>query len=282
MKVKSYRYIKPNGNGIVDSLDRNDYMTAQYIDKVYDYITSVNLKGRCAFLYAGGVLLTSGETRNAEDKGIYREAAKDTGLCIKELAAYSMHKWIGCLKDKASIEYANINGNTCASSMYSIYEAARLLEDGFDEVIIVAEEKTAYNTLRIFDEMRIDLQVGEGLAIMHLSKDGEGIDISDAKWAYEYNRNPFGTTTVGYLKVDTDSDMVNPHGTGTENNESAEQLVIADRPQLRYKETTGHTQGVSGLLEVCMVLDDPNANGDVLCISAGLGGFYGSCIVRKG
>lgn len=281
MKVKSYKYIKPNHEGIIESLDRHDYMTAQYIDMMYEYISKLNLKGRCAFLYAGGVLLTGSEARNALDSGKYREPAKDTGLCIKELAAYSMHKWIGCLNDKASIEYANINGNTCASSMHSLWEAEQLLNNGFDEVIIVAEEKTAYNTLRVFDEMRIELQIGEGLAIVHLGKDGDGIEIDNTKWAYEYNRNPFGTTSVGYEKINSESDMVNPHGTGTDNNESAEQEIVGDRPQLRYKEKIGHTQGVSGLIEVCMVIDDPEACGDILCTSAGLGGFYGSCIVHK-
>ena len=72
--------------------------------------------------------------------------------------------------------------------------------------------------------------------------------------------------------------MVNPHGTGTEINETAETSLFGDKKQLRYKEQYGHTQGVSGLLEVCLVLD-ADVNEDVLCVSSGLGGFYGSCTI---
>lgn len=281
MRVKSYHYLQPNNEGIVEALDRSGYMSPQYINLVHDYVAGIKLEGRCAFLYAAGAVLPASEARNTEDKGIYRERGKQSGACIKELAAYGMHKWIGQLSDRHLISYANINGNTCASGMHSIYEAAKLLTEGFDEVLLVAEEKTSYNTLRIFDEHGIDLKVGEGLAILHLWNGPTGIEISDAKWHYEYNRNPFGVTESGYTAVNSPCDMVNPHGTGTQNNEQAESAIYGDIPQIRYKEQIGHTQGVSGLIEVCMVLDEP-IEGDVLCISSGLGGFYGSCIVHKG
>ena len=278
MKVLTYKYIAPNEQGIVEALDRSAYMTPQYINMVEDYLASVQLTGKAAFLYVGGVTLSASEARVVSDKGCYRESVHPSGVQIKELSAYHMHKWISRINGKENIDYANINSNTCASSMYSLYEAQELFAKGFDEVIIVAEEKTSYNTLRVFDEHGIELKVGEGLAIMHLSKDGS--DITDCKWSFEYNRNPFGTTTSGYLSVDTDSVLIKPHGTGTDNNESAEQELCMDRPQLRYKEQIGHTQGVSGLLEICMALDDPNVYADTLCVSAGLGGFYGSCILH--
>lgn len=276
MEIVSYKYIKPDSNGIVPELDRNGYMTPQYIELVNEYLESITLTGKSAFLYAGGALLPASEARNVTmDKG-YPQPIKETTICIRELAAYGMHKWVGSINGKENIEYANINGNTCASSMHSLYEASKLLSDGYEEVIIVAEEKTSYNTIRIFDEHNIDIKIGEGLVIVHLKK---GLQITDCKWGYEYNRNPFGTTTSGYKKVFTECDYVKPHGTGTSNNESAEQSVYQDIPQLRYKEVIGHTQGVSGLLEVCMVLEEP-IHGKVLCVSSGLGGFYGSCILH--
>lgn len=278
MQVKSYKYIVPDDTGRVQDLERGGYMTPQYINLVDEYISNISIKGKCAFLYAGGAVLPASEARNTEDKGVYREPGKTSGLCIKELAAYSMHKWIGRLKDRDMIEYANINGNTCASGLHAVYEAQQLLSNGFDEVIIVAEEKTSYNTLRVFDEMNIDIKVGEGLAIVHLHKCG-GVSITDAKWSYEYNRNPFGTTNSGYSKVDTVSDIINPHGTGTQNNEDAEKSLVNGRTQIRYKEKYGHTQGISGLLELCLILDEP-ITGAVLCVAAGLGGFYGSCVVH--
>lgn len=276
MKVLSYKYIKPNEDGIVAELDRHGYMTTQYIDMMYDYVTGLELKGKVAVLYAAGAVVTASEARNYSKENLYREPTKESSIVIRELAAYSMHKWIGMMKGRENVRYANINGNTCASSMHSLYEAEQLLNNGFDEVVIIAEEKTAANTLRIFDEHSIDLKVGEGCVIMHL---GCGEGISQCKWEYEYNRNPFGVTESGYSKVVSQCDYINPHGTGTENNELAES-IYGDMPQIRYKEQYGHTQGVSGLIEVCMVLDS-DVRGDVLCVSSGLGGFYGSCIVHK-
>lgn len=277
MKVLSYKYIKPNEDGVVPELDRHGYMTTQYIDMMYDYVTGLELKGKVAVLYAAGAVVTASEARNHSKENPYREPTKESSIVIRELAAYSMHKWIGLMKGRDNVRYANINGNTCASSMYSLYEAEQLLNSGFDEVVIIAEEKTAANTLRIFDEHSIDLKVGEGCVIMHL---GHGEGISQCKWEYEYNRNPFGVTQSGYSRIISKCDVIKPHGTGTENNESAES-VYGDTPQLRYKEQYGHTQGVSGLLEVCMVLDEDLKGVDVLCISSGLGGFYASCIVHK-
>ena len=260
-------------------LVQEEYMTAQYIDIAMEYLDSIKLSGRCAFLYAGGVLLEASESRNTEDNGGFRRQVQNSTLTIKEVAAFSMHKYIGMLADRDKIEYANVNGNTCASCMYSLYEAERLLESGFDEVVIVAEERTSYSTLKVFAESRIDLKVGEGIAIVHLKKGGS--DIRECKWTYEYNRNPFAVSTEGYRGIDGESDYVNPHGTCTPTNEDAEQPVVDGRKELRYKEEIGHTQGASGLIEVCKVLDE-DIVGDVLCMTSGLGGFYGSCIVHKG
>jgi len=271
MQVKSYKYF------VNPEIDADGYMTPQYIDMMSDYLSELRLDGRCAVLYAGGVLLSASEARNAYDKGNLRRSIQDSTLAIKELAAFSMHKYIGMLQDRDKVVHASINGNTCASSMYSLYEAQELFDKGFDEVVIIAEEKTSYNTLRVFKESRIDLTVGEGVAIVHLSKDGN--DITDCKWSYEYNRNPFLVTIDGYDAVNTVSDYVNPHGTGTDANEEVEGVVFGNREQIRYKEKIGHTQGLSGLLEVCMVMDE-DITGDVLCVSSGLGGFYGSCVVH--
>lgn len=281
MKVLNYKYILPQENGIVDGLTRSDYMSTWYIDKSRGFLDSMELKGRVAFLYAGGATLPASESRVTEVKRSYREEPMKSGMVVRELSAFCMHKWIGALNDRHLIQYANINANTCASSMYSLYEAEQLLSNGFDQVVIVAEERTTYNTLRLFDEMGIDLKVSEGLAIIHLGKASSygTEDITSCKVWYEWNRNPFGTTSNGYMEVYSECDFINPHGTGTENNETAEE-VYKHKPQLRYKEMYGHTQGVSGLLEVCLVLDE-QVTGDVLCVSSGLGGFYASCIVHK-
>lgn len=264
MKVLSYKYTTAG------SEDRTAYMTPYYIGVMQEYLDGIQVRGKVAVLYAGGVTLSASEARNAN-------GGNHTTTAIKEISAYSMHKWIGMLDGKENVCYASVNGNTCASSMYALYEAERLLLDGYDEVVVIAEEMTSYNTVRVFDEMHIDLKIGEGCAIIHLGKDGT--DITECKWSYEYNRNPFGVTPSGYNKVVTDCDYIKPHGTGTPTNEEAEK-VYGDKPQIRYKEDIGHTQGASGLIEVCKVLDE-NISGRVMCVSSGLGGFYGSCIIQK-
>ena len=274
MKVLNKFYLTPNEEGKVLE-DRSKYMTAQYTKLARDFMQGLELQGKVAFLYAAGVTLQASEARNAKDTGQYSESIQESTLAIKEVSAYSMHRWIGALKTPELVKYASINANTCASSMYSLYEAEQLLNSGFDEVIIVAEEKTSFNTIRVFDEHDINLKLGEALAVIHLGK-GEGI--GNVKWSYEYSRNPFGVTASGYTEVYTDTPVVNPHGTGTEINETAETSLFGDKKQLRYKEQYGHTQGVSGLLEVCLVLD-ADIDEDVLCVSSGLGGFYGSCTI---
>lgn len=282
MKVIDYFYKVPDTASLRVTDDRETYCNAQYTELAADFVKGIRLNGKVAFLYAGGVTLPASECRHTKDNGKYRDNLVDSGLVIRELSAYMMHKWIGMFEGKKHIEYASINANTCASSMHSLYEASKLLDDGFDEVIIVGEEKTRYNTLRLFDEMGINIPISEGMFILHLGKASTPAEevITDCKWSYEYNKNPFGTTSSGYQKVFTDCDIVKPHGTGTENNEIAEQTVIGDLPQIRLKEQIGHSQGVSGLLELCMVLDI-DIVGNVLCVSSGLGGFYGSCILHK-
>lgn len=273
MKINSYKYL------VNPELDESGYMTQQYTKLLKEYITSIKLTGKTAVLYAGGVLLSASEARNCADMGIFRRTAQTSTLAIKELSAYSMHRWIGLIPNRELVAYANINGNTCASSLYSLYEAEQLLNNGFDDVVVIAEEKTSYNTLRVFYENRIELEIGEGVAIIHLTKNGN--DVHSCKWEYEYNTNPFGVTANGYSKIWQQCEYVKPHGTGTSNNEQAELEIIGKVPQIRYKEQIGHCQGASGLIEICMLLDNSEIRGRVLCIAAGMGGFYGSCLVEK-
>lgn len=276
MKVLSYKYIKPI-NYKVPELRRNGYMTRQYIEMVDEYLDSVQLKGKCAFLYAGGSVALTSEVRNVKD-GAFEEPLKSNGILVKETAAYSMYQWIGRLPNKEAIQYASINGNTCASSMYALYEAETLLNQDYDMVVIVAEEMTSLRTQKAFFESGVDIQLSEGLAIAVLGK-GEGIDT--CKWAYSYGSNPFATTIEGYRAVDSDGcGVVKVHGTGTDNNTRAEEVLEEGRKVINYKQRIGHTQGVSGLLEVLMAVESTESS-DILCVSSGMGGFYGSCIVRK-
>ena len=287
MFVIDYFYKVPtvdkNDHIEIEGINREDYATDQY----RRIAPTIKLTKPTAVLYAGGASISQSENRNASnvpDKYAGTVSYQDSQIFIKEINAYSMHKWIGDMKNNEFVVYASINGNSCASSMYSLYEAERLLNnDEVEEVIIIAEERTSFNTIRIFKEHYIPLTVSDGLAIVRLSKsdNGNNIEITDTKWKYEWNRNPFGVTKKGYLTIDNKTDMVKLHGTGTPANNKAEEVLTTNKDSINYKSKIGHSQGASALLELCMAIDDENAKGDILCVASGLGGFYGSCILHK-
>jgi hypothetical protein len=260
--------------------NRSSYMTNDYIQMFKNELESIELSGNMAVLYATGVSIPQGEGRNAKHNNVIEVEIEDSGLAIRDISAYMMHRYIGVLQKKNKVTYANINSNTCASSMYSVYEAEQLLNSGrVDHVVVITEEKTRYNTVRVFNEMKIDVVPGEGFACAVFSRDGEGTLVRDAKWEYCYDNNPFKVSAEGYKKVYTAADVVKGHQTGTEQNDEAELEVFGEC--VGYKKDIGHTQGASALIEICMLLEDDSVHGNVLCVASGLGGFYGSCIVEK-
>jgi len=264
----------------IEGINRKDYATTLFMELA----DKIVLTKPTAVLYAGGASISPSESRDlssANKRFKISVPYQRSTMAIKELTAYSMHKWIGAMENNHLVTYASINNNTCASSMFSLYEAERLLRDGVvEEVIVIAEERTSFNTVRIFKEHAVPVTPSDGFAIVRLGKEGI-IEITDTKWAYQYGRNPFGTTVEGYSKVDSEAPTIKPHGTGTPNNDRAEEEIIKNRKTVYYKKDIGHSQGASALLEVCMLLDDDSVNGDVLCVASGLGGFYGSCILHK-
>lgn len=256
--------------------DREQYMTNQYLKMFKEELGSISVKGRVAVLYAGGAGVHNAEGRNYEGTFECSQKILSDGPVIKNLQAYMLHKYVGILDKTNDVTYANINSNTCASSMFSLYEAERLLKDNVaDCVVVIAEEKTSFNTIRIFHEHGISVKPGEGFACIVLERDGTGPQIVDTKWEYKYNRNPFLVDAEGYRKVYTEASLVKGHKTGTAQNDTAESSVFGET--FGYKSEIGHCQGASGLIEICLVLN--SKLNDVLCVSSGLGGFYGSCKV---
>ena len=285
MHIRDYYYIKPTidcGDHMeIDGISREDYSVGQYID----IAPKIVLDRKTAVLYAPGTGISQSESRDptqVNERYIGSVPLCNGGMLVKELTAYHVHRWIGEMENRELVSYTNINNNACASSMYSLYEAERLLRDDVvDEVIIISDERSSFNTIRIFKEHGIPLVVGDALVIVRLTKNGNGHEITDTKWEYEWNRNPFGVTKTGYLKVDEIADTVKTHGTGTANNSEAEQVLEKGRRVVSYKSEVGHTQGASALLELCMLLDDESVEGKILCVASGLGNFYGSCILNK-
>lgn len=285
MFINEYNYLTPTkdcGDHLeVEDLSREDGISKQYIER----FPAIKLTRPTAVLYSAGVTVHQSDGKNCNNvKSRYHGSVPyfDGSMMIKELSAYAMHQWIGSMKNNEEVVYASINGNSCASSMHSLYEAERLLNEGVcEEVIVITEEKTSFNTIRIFKEHGIKVTVADGAAVVRISMDPIGHEVTDTKWSYEYNRNPFGTSQEGYYNVATACDTVKPHGTNTDSNNVAEELLVSSKDAIYYKKDIGHTQGASALLELCMAIDDDNAKGKVLCVASGVGGFYGSCLLHK-
>jgi hypothetical protein len=257
--------------------DREGYTTNKYLDKFESWVKDV--EGTVAVLYVGGAGLSNSECRDYVGNFQCSVDREEGGLVIKNILAYMLHKYIGVTPFADRVVYANVNANTCASSMYAVYEAEKLLKEGtVDNVLVIAEEKTSFDTIRIFHEHRINVKPGEGFAYAMFSNKGK-VEVKESKWGYSYNRNPFYVDSKGYSLVKTNADVVKGHKTGTSQNEVAEAEVFGNT--IGYKDKVGHCQGASGLIELCMVLDDNNVQGTVLCVASGLGGFYGSCVVVK-
>ncbi len=290
MYIKDYVYITPTIDCIdhkeIDGINRDDIAVNQFTKKISDRIPE--LTASTAILYSAGFSISQSESHgyiNIPSRNEGTVPLQKTTRVLNESSINSLHKWIGQLEGKDNIVHTSINSNTCASSMYAIYEAERLLKENIcEEVLIIAEERTSYNTLRIFKEHRIPIVCGDALAIVLLSKDdySKGM-LTNSKWKYQYNTNPFKTTIEGYRSVipSVNIDYVKLHGTRTPDNDAAESELVKLAKPIYYKDTIGHTQGASALIEVCMLLDDDRYIGNILCVASGLGGFYGSCVLTK-
>ena len=267
----------------IPEINREDYMTSQYMDMFKEELSKLKLDGDVVFLYSSGASVHQAEVRTCSRpeysnslKGEYKSP-----FVLKSMVAAMMHKYLGLfVKNGNNIVDVEILSNTCASSLYAVIAAEEHLKK-VDHVIVITEEKTSFDTIRSFHEHKIKIKASDGYALAVFSNEGEGFQVTNCKRAFVYNNNPFLASAEGYSKVFTQCDMVKVHGTGTTVNSLAEEEVFKGLPLIMYKDKIGHSQGSSGLLELCMAADDTQAKGKVLCVASGLGGFYASCILDK-
>lgn len=281
MHIIDYKYIKAtelrDGYVAIPELDRYKSSVKQFINLADLDIT---LTKPTAFLYVDGFTVSQAES------GINLTCPEQYLPAIKTGSSYVMHEWLYTFGGKEHIRYAGLITSTCASSLQALHEANRLLVEGIaQEVIIIGGERTTDDTVRLFKELRIPILCSDGWFYMKLGHDNLQMDayVQDIQWKYEYNRNPFTfeKETLDALAPDYDVDYVKLHGTGTASNIWAESgLAMLGEPIL-YKPLIGHSQGVSCLLETCLVLDDENISGKVLVTANGLGGFYGAFTLIK-
>lgn len=276
MQITDSHYIigteQREGYVAIPELDRYKPSALQFIKLANIDIT---LTKKTAFIYVDGFSTSQSESGLNTCEGRFRPA-------VKSGSGYSMHEWVYTFKNKELLQYASILSSTCASSLQAVYEAnILLLTTDIEEVIVIGSERITPDTIRLFKELRIPLDCGDGFFYIKFSN---GNQIRDINWKYAFNKNPFffSSDTLDTLIPDYKVDYIKLHGTGSVSNDNAELNLSNIATPIRYKPLIGHTQGISCLLETCMMLNDPDVKeGSVMVTANGFGGFYGSFVVEK-
>lgn len=286
MNVSGYFYVKPdtridNTNIISATLDKRDRYMSDVMYSLYkkDIHDNIKPKGKVAFLYVGGASEHHSHSRN------YNKSAESSMPVFSQMG-YIASK---LARRFEGVEYVNINSNACASSMYSLYEAERLLKE-YDSVIIYGEEWAEGSEVLLFESLSIDIVCADGFFVMCLDNGKDGVaEITNTSWNWNPDKSAFGVSKEGYLKAldihkYSKCDIVKMHGTGTQANNEAENEAVNETfgfsaQRLSIKDEIGHSQGVSTGLELCMMIDEGRWNRTV-ALASGLGSFYGSCYME--
>lgn len=288
MFVNSYKYkvsdTFENGRRIISSLNRNKH-TSQVFDKeLIEYIGGIKTSGRTALLVACGPAIHHSDSRNICNMAPFG------GVAVKSQIGYNVYniaKMFNC-----EIDFISTNTNTCASSMYSLYEAQQLFNLGYSDVMIVAVDIVDDVQELLFKQLGVNLICGDCISITHLSTNGIA-EIKNVEWLWNNDKSPMSISSCGYEKVinrvtqNIDKkiiDIVKTHGSGTERNTTEELLAIEncniDCKTIEYKSRIGHTQGASSIVEICIMIDNEDFS-NAIVLASGLGGFYGGCMVSK-
>ena len=265
------------------SYDHDDYATDVFIDFYTDDIKKVagsSAGKKRAFIYSVGP--TDHHINNRVVHGI-DVLSSNTGILSQSW--YTAARYAKIIGD---VSYMTITSNTCADTMYGVHHARMLIEnEGFDEVIVLAEELINDATRNLFKQLKIDVKLGDGFVVAKFTKDGEGIEVLDTAWEFKLGASPMSFGTDGYMQVVEKLEKWKPvwvksHGTGTPSNTEAEEEVIkylGAKEVHRYKKDIGHMQGASALLELCKCVDD-GYKGRILGLASGAGGFYGGVVIE--
>lgn len=288
MYVKNYFYknadLRVDDNSMIISETKNkrtEYMSEVFYKLYKNEIEQFKTYGKTALLYCAGAVEHHSASR------IFPVDVKKSNVVIKSHTSYIASK---VAKRLGNISYLSINANTCASSMYAIYEAYNLIHnEDFDDVIIYGEEWVEAVELLLFKQFNINIVCSDGFFILHLTKSSKDIKAKIFKptWIYEDGKSPFEVTKDGYMKAMypfslSKIDFIKMHATGTKQNNEAEYEAIKEFfknvETIEYKSKIGHSQGCSTAVELCKLIDEYK-NKNILVNASGLGNFYGSCLV---
>ncbi len=277
MQIIDYKYLHGTdtlpGYIAIPELIRDRPATPQFIELAG---LDIELTEPTAFIYIAGTQIDQAESGLNKGTGVYFPA-------IKSATPYVAHQWASTFKNIELLVSMEVVNGTCASSIHAVYRAHEIIMDPLNtakHVIIIGHERITQDTIRLFKELGIKITCGDGFVYMKL---GMGFIISKPRWCWAYNPNPFVFTreTLDKLIPEYKVGYVKLHGTGTQSNNDAEWGLEILATPIRYKSKIGHTQGISALLETCLVLDNPNIRGRILVVANGLGGYYGSFTLTK-
>ena len=262
-------------------LDRTKYMTQEYGKYMKEFAESIT-SNNAAMLYAAGPVIHHSDNRNFK--------CSDTGIVVAKSQVGTSVMSVAKMFKNIEFDFISINGNTCASSLYSLFEAKKLLSE-YDKVVIVTMEMTEASQILLFDQLGIEIVCSDGMAIIVLNNTHGIAKIDDIVWKWNNDRSPMSVSKDGYMKVLNklnlkDIAIVKPHGTGTSRNDEAENEALKEVgldgiPTKWYKKDIGHTQGASTAIELGMLLDDMVSGTKGLVLASGMGGFYGGCTIWK-
>ena len=262
-------------------LDRDKYMTQEFSKYMKEFAESI-VGNNAAMLYAAGPVIHHSDSKNFK--------CNDMGIVVAKSQVGTNIMNVAKLFKNVEFEFVSVNGNTCASSLYSIYEAKKLLNE-YDKVVIVAMEMTEASQVLLFEQLGVEIVCGDGMAVIVLNNTHGVASIDEVSWKWHNDRSPMSVSKDGYMKVLSkldlkDIDIVKPHGTGTSRNDEAEnealnEVGLSNVPTKLYKRDIGHTQGASTAIELGMLLDGMVSGTKGLVLASGMGGFYGGCTVWK-
>ena len=133
MRIENYFYDKANKfledrAYIEKRLEYGDKMMNKINFILYlDELKKIKPKGKTAVLYVGGASEHHSLTR------VYKNTIPPNGISpLFSQIGYAASS----IAEFYNADYLSINANACASSMFCFYEAKRLFNEGFDDVIV--------------------------------------------------------------------------------------------------------------------------------------------------
>jgi hypothetical protein len=240
-----------------------------------------------------GTLLASGNSTWVGTDETQLSVNKRAGVRVSfmQQAQIIAGKWAKNLK---ATDWLSTDGSACSSLIITLDWVNYLFQSGklTDAIIINADNGTAELIKQAFTQTGVlgkAFEAGFGASILHVS--ANKTENSICSISHIVNNYAVASTLIdvceeGYSSVITKGlplDYVKMHDTNTESNKVelvAVRKAYPECPTVSFKQEIGHTMGSSTGVELCLCLDRyPNSN--ILHLSAGMGGMYGSFYTER-